>query len=127
MWTYHSNTGVLEHNGTTIGRGYSGHAPNGVGVAPDGINNPALESDPDVGPIPRGNYLIGQFFDDPEKGLVVSRLAPAPGTNTFGRSGFMIHGDNVEGNESASLGCIILPRPVRISIASMKDFDLEVV
>lgn len=127
MWTYHSDTGIVEHNGVTIGRGYSGHAPNGPGVAPDGINNPALESDPDVGPIPRGDYTIGGFFDDLEKGPIVANLTPLPATQTFGRSGFMIHGDNPAMDETASLGCIILAHPIRAMIASSGDASLEVV
>jgi hypothetical protein len=126
MWIYHSDTGVLEHNGQTIARGYSGHAPNGRGVPPDGINNPGLESDPDVGPIPRGQYEICAFFDDPEKGPIVAHLTPLPETNTFNRSGFMIHGDNYEGNESASLGCIILTHPTRALIAGSGDVSLTV-
>lgn len=127
MWTYHSDTGILERNGAAVGRGYSGHAPNGRGVAPDGINNPQLESDPDVGPIPRGGYAIGPFFNDPEKGPIVARLAPLPATWTFGRSGFMIHGDNPAMDETASLGCIILARPIREMIAESGDTSLEVV
>ncbi len=69
MWTYHSDTGVLEHNGVVIGRGYSGHAPNGRSVPPDGINNPLLEADPNVvrsrvGDIRSANSLtIGEGSD----------------------------------------------------------------
>jgi hypothetical protein len=127
MWTYHSDSGVIEHNGQPISRGYSGHAPNGRGVAPDGVNNPALESDPDVGPIPRGQYEIGEFFDDPEKGPIVAHLTPLPETCTFNRSGFMIHGDNVANNQSASLGCIILMHTIRVMIATSGDVSLMVV
>ena len=127
MWTYHSDTGILESDGLFMGRGYSGHAPNGRGVAPDGINNPALESDHDVGPIPRGYYVIGNFFDDPEKGPVVAHLNPYLETNTFGRSGFMLHGDNPNGNETASLGCIIMGHSIRAAVAASGDDDLEVV
>jgi len=127
MWTYHSDTGVLEHNGTTIGRGYSGHAPNGVGVAPDGINNPTLESDPDVGPIPRGAYEIGEFFNDPEKGPIVAHLTPLPETKTYGRSGFMVHGDNTEMDETASLGCIIMAHDIRDIVANSGDSSLQVI
>jgi Protein of unknown function (DUF2778) len=127
VWTYHSDTGILEHNGAEVGQGYSGHAPNGKGNAPDGINNPALESDPDVGPIPRGAYSIGEFFNDPEKGPIVACLSPASETNTFGRSGFMLHGDNIEDNESASLGCIIMPHDVRAQVEASGDTDLQVV
>lgn len=127
MWTYHSDTGVLEHNGVVIGRGYSGHAPNSSGVPPDGINNPLLEADPDVGPIPRGQYAIGKFFNDSEKGPIVADLIPLPQIQTFGRSGFMMHGDNVEMDETASLGCIIMAHDIRANVASSGDTALQVV
>ena len=48
------------------------------------------------------------------------RLLPAPGTNTHGRSGFLIHGDNVMKDKSASEGCIILGPKIRQQIADSK-------
>lgn len=108
-WTFNSKTGQLKDwYGNLVGTGYSGHGA--------GVNNPDMEADADVGPIPRGTYTIGPFFDDPEKGPMVAHLVPWPGTNDFGRSGFMLHGDNSQGNESASLGCIIMPRGARLSV-----------
>jgi hypothetical protein len=44
------------------------------------------------------------------------RLTPFPGTQTYGRDGFLIHGDNVL--HDASQGCIILDRAVRNRISS---------
>jgi hypothetical protein len=71
------------------------------------------------GPIPRGAWTIGEFFDDPGgKGPVVAHLTPCEGTETFGRSGFMIHGDNQALNHSASEGCIVAPRFIRDQIAA---------
>lgn len=118
MWTYNSANGNLSHNGELVGTGYSG---NGLG-----LNNPSLEADPDVGPIPRGMYTIGDFFTDPEKGPLVARLTPQPGTNEFGRSGFELHGDNAELNHSASKGCIVMGRPIRQAIANSGDIELIV-
>jgi hypothetical protein len=92
-----------------------------------GLNNVHLESMADFGPIPRGQYSIGPFFDDPEKGPIVARLTPAPGTNDYGRSGFMIHGDNALMNETASEGCIILQHSIRVQIQDSGDKDLLVV
>ena len=54
-------------------------------------------------------------------------LAPAPGTETHGRSAFRIHGDSIRLPGTASHGCIILPRPVREAIWASGDRDLEVV
>ena len=109
-WTYHSDTGLIESPiGFKMGEGYSG---NGAG-----LNNPAMESAPMHGPIPRGAWTIGEFFDDPGgKGQVVAHLTPIEGTDTFGRSGFMIHGDNSALDHSASEGCIVAPRFIREQI-----------
>jgi hypothetical protein len=111
-WKYHSDTGVLESpTGFKLGDGYSG---NGAG-----LNNPAMENVPMHGPIPRGSWTINPFFDDPDgKGPVVAHLTPCVDTQTFGRSGFMIHGDNSALNHSASEGCIVAPRFIRDQIAA---------
>jgi Protein of unknown function (DUF2778) len=108
-WTYNSKTGQLKDAaGNLVGTGYSGHG--------EGVNNPDLESTPDVGPIPRATYTIGDFFDDPEKGPIVARLTPWDASKVFGRSGFMLHGDNPAENQSASLGCVIMPRDARVAV-----------
>ncbi len=49
---------------------------------------------------------------------------PKPGTNTFKRTDFRIHGDNV--NHDASRGCIILGPAIRRHIAASGDHDLTV-
>jgi len=110
-WKYHSDTGLIESpTGFKLGDGYSG---NGAG-----LNNPAMESAPMHGPIPRGAWTIGTFHDDPGgKGPVVAHLTPCVDTHTFGRSGFMIHGDNQALNHTASEGCIVAPRFIRDQIA----------
>lgn len=111
MFIYEQSTGKLSHNGVVVGlpvgAGYSGHGP--------GRNVPAEQMVPNVGPIPVGVYSIGPVFDHPQKGPRVMRLTPVSDTVTFGRSGFMIHGDNAKGD--ASEGCIILPRAVREAIS----------
>ncbi len=53
------------------------------------------------------------------------RLAPVPGTQTFGRDGFLIHGDNRR--HDASQGCIILDRAARDRIGNSADTRLNVV
>lgn len=118
-WTYDVETGSFGHNGVLIGRGYSGEG--------EGLNSVAHEQDKDVGPIPRGTWIIGKFFDDPGgKGPVVAHLSAAKGTETFGRDGFMIHGDNRERNETASHGCLILDKPVREQVKASGDNVLVV-
>lgn len=50
------------------------------------------------------------------------RWSPASGTDRFGRSGFLKHGDAKE-----SPGCVITPRPVREQLSNSGDTELEVV
>jgi hypothetical protein len=121
MWTYNVSNGNLTRDGLLVGTGYSGHGP--------GLNNPAMQSFTDVGPIPAGLWSIGEAYTIPGKGPLVMRLTPDETTNVFGRSGFMIHGDSIEapGAEEASLGCIIMPRSVRQAVADSGDTELNVV
>jgi hypothetical protein len=44
----------------------------------------------------------------------------------YGRAGFLIHGDNRRGNQSASEGCMIFNGDVRDQIGSSGDTDLVV-
>lgn len=120
MWTYHQQTGVLtDTNGITVGVCYSGHG--------DGCNNADMQHVPCVGPIPRGLWTIGVFFNDAHKGPLVCHLTPQTNTDTLKRSGFMIHGDNSKHDESASEGCIIASRFIRESIAASTDKQLQVI
>lgn len=71
-----------------------------------------------VGPIPVGAYAIGKPFDSARTGPVVMRLTPLPGTVTYGRDDFELHGDSRDHPGAASHGCIILPRPLRERIGT---------
>lgn len=117
MWTYAQKSGTLSHDGSVIAEGYSGFK--------QGKNNPAMESVPDVGPIPKGRYAIADHCE--EKGPLTMRLTPIEGTDTHGRAGFLIHGDSSEHPGEASHGCIILPRQARSLIAASPDKVLEVI
>lgn len=119
MFTYEQKTGVLSHNGEKIGTGYSGHGT--------GYDNPDAQSQAGIGPIPKGRWKIGTFFDHPHLGPDVSHLTAEPGTETFGRSAFFIHGDNADLNHSASDGCIVLDRASRDRIRDSGDTELEVI
>jgi len=120
VWTFNSSNGNLSRDGVLIGTGYSGHE--------SGLNNPALEDQHNLGPIPRGSWTISHFFNDvPGKGPIVARLIPDTGTETHGRGGFLIHGDNSEHDGSASHGCIVLPRAIREMISTSGDSILQVV
>ena len=118
-WTYSQRSGELQQDGGHVATGYSG--------AGAGKNNPALENVPNVGPIPRGEWTIaGPPADTPDHGPYVLRLNPAAGTETFGRSGFLMHGDSKEHPGCASHGCVILPRSVREQVWDSGDRELEV-
>jgi Protein of unknown function (DUF2778) len=112
MWIWHQSKGEMRGvDGTLFSSGYSGH---GVGK-----NEPSAQQVPNTGPIPVGAYQIGLPFDDPHKGPCVMSLTPHPANLMFGRSGFLIHGDNA--THDASEGCIILPPWARQSLARSGD------
>ena len=120
MWTYAQKTGALQQNGQAVGTGYSGFD--------SGKNNPDMQAVPDVGPIPRGQWtIVGPPFNTAEHGPFVLRLDPSPSTNTFGREGFLMHGDSIHAPGTASKGCIIMPRTVREAVWNSGDTELEVV
>jgi Tlde1 domain len=119
-WTYAQQTGELQQDGVHVATGYSG--------AGDGKNNPAMESVPNVGPIPQGDWtIVGPPVNTAGHGPYVLRLEPATDTPTFGRSGFLLHGDSRESPGNASQGCVIMPRPVREQVWKSGDHDLKVV
>lgn len=116
-WTYRQTNGILMKDGEWEATGYSGTG--------EGRNNPAMQNVPDVGPIPVGQYVIGDAYDDPQGlGPCVMHLDPYPNTNTFGRSLFRIHGDNSE--HDASHGCVILGPATRHLIDASDDRTLVV-
>lgn len=117
MWTYEQATGHLSHDGELIGTGYAGH---GVGR-----NHPEMESVASVGPLPCGVYTIGPAFTHPKTGPLTMRLFPDADNQMFGRSGFLMHGDNP--THTASEGCIVIGRMVRQQVAASVDRRLQVV
>ncbi len=122
-WLYDRRTRKLWQIASTpvvvSSQGYSGH-----GMFKD---DPEHEDVKDAGPIPGGLWTVAAMIDKtPDHGPYVLRLVPAPGTETFGRSGFLIHGDSITSPGEASLGCIILPRPAREKIWTSGDYNLVV-
>jgi hypothetical protein len=119
-WTYAQQTGDLQQDGKHVASGYSGFG--------EGKNNPEMENVRDVGPIPRGDWTIaGPPVDTAEHGPYVLELQPGAATETFGRSGFLMHGDSKESPGCASHGCVIMPRPVRERVWQSGDRELQVV
>lgn len=111
--------------------GYSG--------APGYVNNPNAERRLAEGPIPVGMWAVGASVDHPRLGSVSLPLAPVDyrfeagaqretiATSRHGRSAFYIHGDNAKMNQSASRGCIIMPKGVRLAIAALSIKRLRVI
>lgn len=120
MWTYNQSSGGLSKDGVSLGTGYSGFG--------DGKNNPHVEELHDVGPIPAGLWAIcGPPFETKEHGPYVLRLEPEPGTKTYGRTGFLMHGDSIEHPGEASKGCIIMDRITRTRVYQSGDTKLQVI
>jgi hypothetical protein len=117
-WSYSQSAGRLDHDGQVVAIGYSGHD--------DGKNNPDMQQVPNTGPIPQGRYFVGPPHDSAKVGPFALPLDPAPETDTFGRSSFMIHGDSIVHPGTASEGCIILLRDARNTIAASGDNQLIV-
>lgn len=121
--TFIIDTGaLLMPNSALLAYGYAG--------APGFVNDPSATHIKDKGPIPVGEYDIGAAEDRPDStGPFSLPLTPRPGTDTFGRSGFFIHGDSREfaGQQRASDGCIILARFARERIAASPDKILSVI
>jgi Protein of unknown function (DUF2778) len=120
MWKYSQSTGTLTApDGTLAGQGYSGNGAD--------LDDPAAEGVIGRGPIPQGEWQIGEFSTYPHLGEIVAPLQPSPGNTMDGRDGgFFIHGDNAEMNHTASDGCIVLARPLREAIADSGDTGLLV-
>lgn len=122
MWTYEQRTGHLyDHDGELIGTGYSGAGP--------GKNNHEVQAQHEVGPIPVGIYTIGAptALDGGPHGPYVIPLTPDAGNEMFERSAFLMHGDSIKKPGTASKGCIIQARKVRVQVWESGDHRLEVV
>lgn len=119
MWIYCSETGDLFHDDKYEGRGYSGFGK--------GKDNPSWDHVHAIGPIPRGDWAISKPEHHHGLAAPVLRLTPIHGTDTFGRSGFLIHGDKIIAPGAASHGCIILARGIREAIAASGDRVLKII
>jgi hypothetical protein len=120
MWIWDQSAGELRRAGALVSRGYAGNGR--------GVNNPAMQSAQGIGPIPRGRWKMTELrLTGASTGPYTIVLEPLAGTDACGRSAFRIHGDNARLDQSASHGCIILPRAIRERIWNSGDRDLEVV
>lgn len=86
---------------------WSGHGP--------AKNDPKCVEQKGVGPLPPGLYTYGLAEDGGHLGPLVMALTQTSG-ETYGRSGFFIHGATFTNPEMSSDGCIIAGRETRIAI-----------
>jgi hypothetical protein len=97
--------------------GYAGHER--------GLNNGDFQHVRSIGPIPTGDWTIAATDDSPTACSV--DLEPQEETRTFGRSLFRIHGGNSSAGRTASRGCIVLPRTIRLRLSAARGQTLRVV
>jgi hypothetical protein len=122
-WVFSQSTGQLSYvdsdgNSTYIGSGYSGYGA--------GLNNPAMQNVPNIGPLPQGNYNIGpQQNNGPLRESM--RLTPNPGNQMFNRWGFLIHGPHANDHKDSSNGCPIFQKSIRDQIGNNDDKCFQVV
>lgn len=120
MWTFQQNTGEIYWDGNSIGVGYAGSGA--------GKNNPAMQQDRDIGPLPCGFYAMTELrLSDPRCGEYVIVLTPDSANEMFGRSDFRWHGDSIKNPGHGSDGCICSPRPIRMEAWESTDHRLQVV
>ena len=117
MWHYEQKTGKISQDGKLVDIGYAG---SGVGK-----NSPAMQCLKNIGPIPCGDYTIGEPKEGTHMGPFALELIPADTNEMWGRSGFFWHGDNGKG--TASNGCICSGRRSREAAYASDDRKLEVI
>jgi Protein of unknown function (DUF2778) len=127
MWIYSQVSGKLYRKTSVsfnlIATGYSGY---------DALkNDPKMQKIIGLGPIPRGDWTLGKISDVTPGGKNLPRcipLTPSADTDTFGRNGFLIHGDSAAKPGTISEGCIIIAdRSIRELMGKSGDLDLKVV
>ena len=120
-WTFQQLTGnFIDPDGALKGKGYSGQPPHS--------NDPTAQDQHNIGPIPQGLWQAVELIpQSTSHGPYAIRLEPYPATVTFGRSGFMLHGDSIARPGFASDGCIIQSRDIRELFWNSPDHDILVV
>jgi hypothetical protein len=129
MWTYEQISGRLfDPDGGFCAQGYSGGGTDLANIdAIIGKNNPAMQAAHFMGPIPQGEWTVGEPVNSVTHGRYALPLTPDVDTDTFGRDHFLIHGDSIPNPGFASDGCIIQPYDARVKVWESGDHRLQVV
>lgn len=119
---YSITTGkITQDDGTVVATGWSGNNANPT-YNPSkvhGKNNPAMTKVRNIGSLPVGVYSVGAWGDHPPLGKHSALLTQISG-ETYGRSGFAIHGPSSKIYGEESRGCIVVPHDPRLEIEALK-------
>jgi hypothetical protein len=123
-WTYSQSNGELtDPNGNLVAHGYAG---GNCGKNPEGKNNPDMQDQPCIGPLPQGDYIFSEVVDSPKTGHFTIILVPDPSNEMFGRDDFRVHGDSIIHPGCASEGCIVTSLGVRTNMFNSADKAIKV-
>jgi hypothetical protein len=112
MLVYEQATGKLFDGMALLGVGYAGNFL--------GKNNPAMQSVPDIGPLPCGFYTVGAPTWTTHCGQEAFPLTPDARNQMYMRSGFFLHGDSLAHPGNGSDGCIVQDRSVRDTVERLR-------
>ena len=119
MWIYSQSSGHLwDSRGVHIATGYSGLG--------EGKNAPKFEAVRNVGPIPRGLWVMGEAYHSDQLGPLAIPLYES-GHNALERTYFRIHGDSAAHPGKASKGCVIQGRAIRERMIASGDRLFQVI
>lgn len=121
--TFSQSTGIItQEDGAVVvpaGLAWAGHdVPGGV----QGRNNPKAQDVVGVGPLPQGLYRVGAWGDAQSVHGYPAHLGPHIASltqidgQTFGRSGFFIHGPGGADPRQSSKGCIEIEHDYRLNL-----------
>lgn len=124
MWVFESSTGkMFDSLSSVVATGYAG---GNEGKNPEGKNNPTMEREPFIGPLPVGIYEMKTPIPKSHLGPFAIPLEPNPTNEMYGRGHFYLHGDTTPSG-NASEGCIIMPRAIREKMWASADHVVMVV
>jgi hypothetical protein len=120
---------LMDMEDQLVGKGYSG--------APGNVNDPDSQGKKDQGVIPEGTWIIGEVTESSKdtrgKGENLIHLKPDAATTervrAMGRdpNTFYIHAGKINGERTASQGCIIMDKDKRKTLRELQGAKIRVV
>jgi hypothetical protein len=128
-WLFKVTSGIIvDPSGSVAWK--AAYAGGNEGKNIEGVNNVAMQDQPNIGPLPQGKYAMVQIvLQHPRLGPYVILLSPDAANEMYNRGDFRIHGDRTDPSlvHAASEGCIIAPRFVREKMWTSTDHEVEVI